>query len=60
MEIFLVIAAVVGLFGGYAGATATSKKKIGSAAEKAEKELQKAKKESELMVIEAKKNAEEN
>ena len=57
MEIFLVIAAVVGLAGGYAGATANTKKKIGSAAQKASKELEKAKKEADLMVLEAKKES---
>lgn len=57
MEIFVVIAALVGVGAGFGGATVATKKKLGSAADKAEKELAKAKKEADLTIIEAKKEA---
>jgi len=57
MELFIILAGIIGLAGGYTGAVASTKKKMGSAAEKAEKELHKAKKEADNMVLEAKKEA---
>lgn len=57
MELFVVLAALIGVGAGFGGATAVTKKKLGTAAEKAEKELEKAKKEAELTVLEAKKEA---
>lgn len=57
MIIFVVIAALAGVGAGFVGATTASKKKAGSAAEAAKKELEKAKKEAEHMVLDAKKEA---
>lgn len=57
MELFVVLAALVGIGAGFGGATVVTKKKLGSAAEKAEKELAKAKKEADLTILEAKKEA---
>jgi hypothetical protein len=37
MELFIILAGIIGLAGGYTGAVASTKKKMGSAAEKAEK-----------------------
>lgn len=57
MIIFVVVAAIVGIAAGFGGANVTMKKKLGSAADKAEKELEQAKKEAENTVLEAKKEA---
>ncbi len=57
MELFVVIAAIAGIASGFAGATITTKKKLGSAAENAKKELEKARKEADLLVLDAKKQA---
>lgn len=53
----MVLAAVVGAGAGFSGATVITKKKLGTAAEKAEKELVKARKEADILVLEAKKEA---
>lgn len=57
MELFIVLAAVVGAGAGFSGATVVTKKKIGSAAADAKRELDKAKKESESIILDAKKAA---
>lgn len=57
MELFIVLAAVVGAGAGFSGASVITKKKIGSAAEDAKKELDKAKKEADNLILAAKKEA---
>lgn len=57
MELFVVLAALIGVGAGFGGATVVTKKKLGTAADKAEKELAKAKKEADLTILEAKKEA---
>lgn len=57
MELFIVAAAVIGAGAGFSGATVITKKRIGSAADSAAKELEKAKKEADHLVLEAKKEA---
>lgn len=57
MELFIVLAALVGAGAGFSGATVVTKKKIGSAADTAKKELEKAKKEADHLILAAKKEA---
>ena len=59
MEIIAVIAAIVGIAGGYGVATSVNKKKHGDIDAKAEQKLDKAKKEAEHIVSAAKKEAAE-
>jgi ribonuclease Y len=57
MEIFVVLAAVVGIAGGYFGANTITKRKAGIASEEANKKLDKANKEADRIILDAKKNA---
>ncbi len=57
MIILIVLAAIAGVAAGFGGAVVSTKKKIGSAAENAEKELDKARKQAEQTVLDAKKEA---
>ncbi len=57
MEIIALIALLAGAAAGFGGATVSTKKKLGSAADDAKKKVEEAKKEADKVVLEAKKEA---
>lgn len=57
MEIFVVLAAVGGIAGGYFGANTITKRKAGIASEEASKKIDEANKEADRIILDAKKNA---
>lgn len=57
MELFIVLAALVGAGAGFSGASVVEKRKSSRAADSAQKELERAKKEADNLLLDAKKEA---